>query len=108
MSDPPQKDERRYAGWGAGDEDDSPRRDPPRSTRFLLGMQFGQPDRGFEWRDGLGCFWFAGLLVVAVMWGWLNSIGVPQVVVDGVGLAAVIGLAILFIVAARKARPPSN
>ena len=108
MSDPPEEDGQGYVGWRAGDKDDSPLRDTPSAARFVGGMYIGRTDRGFEWRDGLGCYWFACVLVVAVMWGWLNSIGLKPDVVNGVCLAALVGLAILFFAAARKARPPSN
>lgn len=76
--------------------------------RLVLGLAFGKTERGLEWRDGLGCYWLIGLLVIAVLWGWLTSTGVNEDAMNLIAAAAVAGLAVLFLVAARKARPPSS
>lgn len=86
----------------------SRRPDDRGSRRVVLGLAFGRTERGLEWRDGLGCYWLVGLLVMAVVWGWLTSIGVPEVPMDLIAAAAVVVLAVLFLVAARGARPPSS
>ena len=71
----------------------------------MLGFAFGRTERGLEWRDGLGCYWLLGLLVIAVVWGSLTSIGVPEGPMNLIAAAAVAVLGILFLVAARGARP---
>jgi hypothetical protein len=75
---------------------------------MTLGLSFGRTERGLEWRDGLGCYWLVGLLVIAVAWGWLTSVGLPQDAMNLLALVAVIGLAVFFVAAARGARPPSS
>ncbi len=74
--------------------------------RLVLGFAFGRIERGLEWRDGLGCYWLVGLLVIAVVWGWLTGIGVPEGPMNLAAAAAVVVRGILFLVAARGARPP--
>jgi hypothetical protein len=71
-------------------------------------MHFGKTDRGLEWRDGLGCYWLAGLLLIAVAWGWLTSVGVPQDLMNWVGLTALAALSVLFVLGARDAKPPTS
>jgi len=78
------------------------------ARRLVLGFAFGRTERGLEWRDGLGCYWLVGLLIVAVIWGWLTSIGVPEGPMNLIAAAAVVLLAILFLLAARGAKPPSS
>ncbi|HSS94178.1 MAG TPA: hypothetical protein VLR46_09325 [Candidatus Dormibacteraeota bacterium] len=110
MSHKPGKYGRHDTGWGGGDQPDSPsdqrpRRDPESSSkRLTLGLAFGRTERGLEWRDGLGCYWLVGLLVIAVSWAGLTSVGVPQ---DGANLmvvVALIALAAFFMAAARGAK----
>ena len=71
-------------------------------------LAFGRTDRGWEWRGGLGCYWFVGLLVTLVVFGWLASIGLPQIVLEPLALATLIGLTVFFILGARGARPPHS
>jgi len=60
-----------------------------------------------EWRDTLGCLWFAGVIAVISFWGWLTSVGVQQGIAALIALATVAGLFVLFYFAARGARPLS-
>lgn len=78
------------------------------APRLVLGFACGRTERGLEWRDGLGCYWLLGLLVIAVVWGLLTSIGVPEGPMNLIAAGAVGALGILFLVAARGAKPPSS
>jgi hypothetical protein len=53
-------------------------------------------NRTWAWRDGLGCFWLPGLLVILSIAVWLGAVGVPALLLQLGTVAAMIGLLIAF------------